>query len=108
MKQLALIATLLAAATAASAAGPEARRVAAGKAIVKQNCGRCHAIGTDDASTHAKAPPFRDVVKRYPPAALAEALAEGILSGHPDMPEFTFEPTAIDAIIAYLDTLSAP
>ena len=33
---------------------------------------------------------------------LEEALAEGILTGHPDMPEFAFPPEDIGAIIAYL------
>ncbi len=45
------------------------------------------------------------VVTRYPPANLAEPLAEGIMSGHPDMPEFVFEPDEIDAIIGYLEWL---
>jgi len=54
---------------------------------------------------HAKAPPFIDVVKRYPPATLAEALAEGISTGHPDMPEFVFAPDEIGHLIAYLESL---
>jgi hypothetical protein len=45
------------------------------------------------------------VVKRYPVEYLAEALAEGIVSGHPDMPEFVFQPDEINAILAYLDSL---
>ena len=43
-------------------------------------------------SPHRQAPPFRDVVERYPVEDLEELLAEGIVSGNPDMPEFTFEP----------------
>ena len=46
-------------------------------------------------------------LKRYPAESIEEALAEGIVSGHPDMPEFVFEPPEIDAIFAYLDSLSA-
>jgi cytochrome c len=46
------------------------------------------------------------VVKRYPPDNLAEALAEGINSGHPDMPEFVFQPPEIEAIVTYLGTLT--
>jgi hypothetical protein len=46
------------------------------------------------------------VVTRYPPENLAEALAEGIVSGHPDMPEFVFEPAEIEAILAYLGALT--
>jgi hypothetical protein len=29
---------------------------------------------------------------RYPLEALEEALAEGIVTGHPDMPQFALEP----------------
>jgi len=36
---------------------------------------------------------------------LAEALAEGILTGHPQMPEFAFPPDDVAAIIAYLKSI---
>ena len=49
-----------------------------------------------------------DVVKKYDPDALQEALAEGIITGHNDMPDFQFEPDDVTAIIAYLDTLKSP
>ena len=76
-----------------------------GHGILRQNCARCHAIDAGSASPEPKAPPFRDIVKRYDPSALEEALAEGIVTGHDKMPEFTFEPDQISAIVAYLDTL---
>jgi cytochrome c len=85
----------------------DADTVAKGRAIIEANCARCHAIGKDDTSHHKEAPPFRVVVTRYPPENLAEALAEGIMSGHPDMPEFVFQPPEIEAIVAYLGTLVA-
>ena len=47
------------------------------------------------------------VVTRYPPQDLAEALAEGIVSGHPDMPQFVFPSSQIEAIVAYLNTLTS-
>lgn len=78
---------------------------AMGRTIIKTNCARCHAIGKHDTSHHEKAPPFRLIVTRYPPDDLSEALAEGIMSGHPDMPEFVFQPAEIEAIVAYLGTL---
>ena len=79
-----------------------------GAAILDKNCSRCHAIGKTGASPHATAPPFRVVVTMYPPDSLAEALAEGIVSGHPDMPEFVFDPDEIEAIVTYLDSLIEP
>lgn len=80
--------------------------VAHGKALVELNCATCHAIGTTDRSTHSKAPPFRELSKRYPLDALEEAFAEGIVTGHPDMPEFTASPEQIADILAYIGTLN--
>ena len=74
---------------------------------LRADCARCHALGLEGKSPHPQAPPFREVVERYPVEDLEESLAEGIVSGHPDMPEFTFEPSEINAILAYLNSLKA-
>jgi acyl-CoA synthetase (NDP forming) len=37
---------------------------------------------------------------------LAEALAEGIVTGHSAMREFTFAPDAIDALLTYIASLA--
>lgn len=73
--------------------------------LLRTNCASCHAIDQDSLSPEPKAPPFRDVVKKYEPEALEEALAEGIVTGHEKMPEFAFEPGQVTAIVAYLGTL---
>ncbi|MFV0368621.1 MAG: c-type cytochrome [Hyphomicrobiaceae bacterium] len=86
----------------------QAKMAEAGRAFVKEKCARCHAIGIDDKSPHDNAPPFRDVVTRYPSENLAEALAEGIVSGHPDMPVFVLQPDEIEGFIAFLDSLAPP
>lgn len=90
-----------------SALGADDDAAAKGLAILERNCARCHALGSTGASPHPQAPPFREVVERYPVEDLEESLAEGIVSGHPDMPEFTFEPNEINAILAYLNSLKA-
>jgi mono/diheme cytochrome c family protein len=76
-----------------------------GKMLVEANCARCHAIEKNDRSTHRDAPPFRELWQRYPLDALEEAFAEGIYTGHPDMPEFSATPEQIEAIIAYIGSL---
>jgi cytochrome c len=78
-----------------------------GEALVKENCSRCHAIGKEGDSPHKEAPPFRTLSARYPVTDLAESLAEGIVSGHPDMPIFVFSPHDIEAIIEYLQSVQA-
>ncbi|MBN8913825.1 MAG: cytochrome c [Rhizobiales bacterium] len=76
-----------------------------GRQALESRCSRCHAIGLEGESPHEEAPPFREVVKRYPPESLEESLAEGITSGHPDMPEFILAPDEIAAVVTYLHTL---
>lgn len=79
-----------------------------GKALVEFNCSGCHAVGRTDKSSHPDAPAFRTLSKRYPIADLEEALAEGISTGHPDMPEWVASPDQIEAIIAYISSLQQP
>ena len=76
-----------------------------GEALLSRNCARCHATGSAGVSPHPEAPPFRTLSRRYPVEGLAEALAEGLFVGHPDMPQFTFEPRDVGAIIAYLKSI---
>ena len=76
-----------------------------GQGLLTSNCSRCHAVGRAGNSTHPEAPLFRTLGQRYPIEVLAEALAEGLSSGHPDMPEFRFEIDDVDAILAYLEAI---
>jgi mono/diheme cytochrome c family protein len=76
-----------------------------GEGLLTTNCSRCHAVGRNGNSTHPEAPAFRTLGQRYPIEVLAEALAEGLSSGHPDMPEFRFEIDDVDAILAYLGSI---
>ena len=80
--------------------------VVEGRKIVQANCARCHAISKMGKSPNPLSPPFRDVMKRYSPDSLIEALGEGITTGHNEMPEFVFEPEDIMKIVAYLKTLN--
>lgn len=76
-----------------------------GEVIVREHCARCHAIGRLGESPNKEAPPFRTLSRQYPVESLAESLAEGIMSGHPDMPVFIFKPHDVDAVIAYLQSI---
>src|SRR6516225_6646842 len=76
-----------------------------GEALVKENCSRCHAIGKEGNSPHPEAPPFRTLSSHYPIEDLSESLAEGIVSGHPDMPIFVFSAADVEAIIDYLNSI---
>lgn len=78
-----------------------------GEALVRKNCAPCHAIGKEGDSPHKEAPPFRTLSAKYPIDDLAESLAEGIVSGHPDMPIFVFSPHDVEAVIQYLQSIQA-
>ena len=51
------------------------------------------------------APPFRTLHTRYPVENLAEAFAEGIVTGHPTMPQFRLDAAQIGDLLAYLKAL---
>jgi mono/diheme cytochrome c family protein len=88
--------------TPALAVSPSEER---GKTFALNNCARCHSIDRVTQSPLKIAPPFRTLHKRYPVETLAEALAEGIQTGHPTMPEFQLDPDQIHDLLSYLKTL---
>jgi cytochrome c len=90
-----------------SFAGPlraDAESVQRGREIARANCARCHSIERTGESPLKPAPPFRTLHQRYPVEYLEEALAEGMVTGHSDMPEFRLEP---DQIADFIDFLKA-
>ena len=93
--------------TEAPAQGAD-EQTALGRQLAATHCSSCHAIGPEGASPMEGAPPFRDLPRRYPIEDLAEALAEGIVTGHPQMPVFTFSTEEIDALLAYMGGLGQP
>lgn len=101
----ALVGILTAAALLSAAGAAEAASVARGRQIAQRNCAMCHAIGATGQSRHREAPAFRTLSQRYPIEMLAESLAEGMLTGHPEMPEFRFEPPEIQDLIAYIKSI---
>ena len=82
-----------------------AQSVAEGRQLVEARCAACHATGPAGASPLPAAPAFRDLHKRYPVDQLAESLAEGIVTGHPDMPVVAFDESQVASVVAYLRCL---
>jgi cytochrome c len=76
-----------------------------GKAIAVAKCSNCHSIGRAGRSPRGSAPPFRNLHKQYPVETLEDALAEGMSTGHPRMPEFRLEPREVGAFISFLKSL---
>lgn len=104
-----LLVVILALPPIAKAATPDkVELLATGKKLLAEKCAQCHAITRTDASPLQTAPPFRDLAGKYPLEQLEEALAEGIVTGHSEMPEFVFSPDEIAAILGYIESISAP
>jgi mono/diheme cytochrome c family protein len=80
-------------------------RVQRGLQLARTYCANCHSIDRYSESPLRIAPPFRTLHRRYTVESLEEALGEGIVTGHPTMPEFRFEPDQVGDFIAFLKTL---
>ena len=102
MRSVAAVILLIAGVQSAAALDPAAQR---GFVFVRTNCSQCHAIGRFGPSPLPIAPPFRTLHERYPVENLEEAMAEGIVTGHPTMPQFQLDPGQVEDVIAYLKSL---
>ena len=101
-----LVGLILASINQPALAQEHGTRAGRGESLLTTNCARCHAVDRTGASPHPAAPPFRTLSHKYKVEGLAEALAEGIWTGPPDMPEFhSFEPEEVGAIIDYLQSI---
>lgn len=88
-----------------SAGGAGAASVAQGQRLARLYCASCHAIDRVSPSPLPMAPPFRTLHERYPVETLEESLAEGIMVGHPTMPQFQFAPDQIADFMLFLKSL---
>src|SRR5262245_48220155 len=100
--RISLVALLTSPALAQPVLEPAAQR---GLTIARTYCARCHSIDRVTESPLTIAPPFRTLHKKYPVENLEEALAEGISTGHPTMPEFRFDPGQVNDFITFLKSL---
>lgn len=91
--------------SSASAQCTEAAGIKQGRRLARLYCAQCHAIDKVSPSPLRIAPPFRSLHKRYPVDELEESLAEGIMTGHPSMPQFQFEADQINDFIKFLKSL---
>ena len=82
-----------------------ADQITDGHQLVDEYCSDCHAVGSTGDSPLAIAPRFRELYLRYDVEALSESLVEGIVTAHPEMPEFEFDPEQAEAIVLYLKSL---
>jgi mono/diheme cytochrome c family protein len=78
------------------------------QALLKEFCGRCHAIGNTGQSPHPYAPPFRDLGENMLyDEGFSQRLQNGLSSIHPDMPTFRFSQRDAGAVIEYLRAIQS-
>ena len=77
-------------------AQPDTRR---GISLAREHCAQCHAIDNASESPLATAPPFRELHLKYAVSDLQRPSTEGPHT------RFHFEPSQIEALMAYLKTL---
>lgn len=77
-----------------------------GKALLQENCGRCHAIGPVGKSPLKAATPMRHIYAKFARRELQAELTEGMVSRHREMPQIEFSDEDVDAIMAYLYALA--
>jgi mono/diheme cytochrome c family protein len=100
---IALSGAILCTSTSALAqSSPAAQR---GLTFVRVHCVQCHAIGKVDESPLTIAPAFRTLHLKFPVETLRRRLSEGIIAGHPTMPQFRLDADQLADVIAYLETL---
>ena len=96
---------LLAVGLAGASSPAAAVNVQQGRRLAQTYCAKCHAIDKVSPSPLKIAPPFRKLHQRYPVETLQESLSEGIITGHPTMPQFSFDGDQVGDFIAFLKTL---
>ena len=81
--------------------------LAAGRQLAISRCGGCHAVGRRGDSPNPRSPRFRNLGGRFPFDGLKEALMQGMIVGHPQMPIVHLTPVEAGDLVAYLQSLQS-
>jgi cytochrome c553 len=76
-----------------------------GRALLKEFCASCHAIGKTGKSRMPGAVPLRMLGRSFELDQFAQDLRRGVLGGHPGMPEIKFSDDDARAVSAYLHSI---
>jgi cytochrome c len=76
--------------------------IARGQGLAKEFCSECHAIGRTGDSSNEAAPSFRRLDQSVDLDEFIGRLRDGLVSGHPDMPEFKFNAADARAMRDYI------
>jgi cytochrome c len=79
--------------------------LSAGRQLAISRCGRCHAVDRTGDSPNPRSPRFRDLGARFPFDGLKEALMQGMIVGHPEMPIQHLTAVESGDLVTYLRSL---
>lgn len=85
--------------------GEDVAAVGRGRIFAQNHCGACHAIAGFGPSPRADAPPFRELVNRYPPDGLEWELEASSMVGHYGMPIVATQASERRDLVAYIFSL---
>ena len=87
---------------------PNHELIQSGFKVAKEKCAACHAIDGKSKSPLKGAPPLRDILALYDDMdELEYRFIDGMRVGHDQMPRFDFDVRTADALIAYIQAVSA-
>jgi mono/diheme cytochrome c family protein len=88
-------------------ASAEEASLKAGRQLAAARCGRCHAVYPTGDSPNPRSPRFRDLGSNFPFDGLSEALTQGMIVGHPEMPIQHLTQVESGDLVAYMRSLQS-
>jgi mono/diheme cytochrome c family protein len=89
---------------AARADNPLDAAIGRGRAVARQVCARCHAVGPVGDSPDRRAPAFRTLTGQFVPLTLHRRLTEIAETGHYDMPPVAVHSDEVSDLAAYINS----
>ena len=87
-----------------TARAPVASSIAAGHAVARRLCSRCHAIELTGDSPNPESPAFRMLTGQFVPLTLQRRLTEISETGHYAMPPMMVHADEVDDLAAYINS----
>lgn len=79
-----------------------------GERIAQRACADCHALGAVGESPAMAAPPFRTIQFRYNAISLSRRMTELAPLEHREMAPLRLDPSEVEDLVAYIQSIEAP
>jgi tetratricopeptide (TPR) repeat protein len=83
------------------------KRVREGKTLAAKNCSGCHGVEASGFSPNKDAIEFRNIYRRHALFELRQPITRAVMATHHQMPQFQLSVEEMNAIVAYINSLSA-